>query len=201
VTNTQGSNHSVPAQLKDWLKDVSASSGIGRQQPTDPRPPTPPPTPRGLLTTAEAAELLRVDPQTLRTWRVTGHHHDLPFVKMGSGGTGGRVHYRRSDLEAFITRHLFRNTAQADVIPAKAAVIPAKAGTSRCPSPARRETPTTRSFANDLPVAAAGRTRSDASIPPASPATNSATIRRPATASGVRMIGSRPTGVVSGLST
>ena len=59
-----------------------------------------------------------MDPQTLSTWRVTGHHHDLPFVKMGSGGTGGRVYYRRSDLEAFITRHLFRNTAQPDVIPA-----------------------------------------------------------------------------------
>ena len=124
VTNTQGSNHSVPAQLKDWLKDVSASSGTGRQQPTDPRPPTPPPTPRELLTTAEAAELLRVDPQTLSTWRVTGQHHHLPFVKMGSGGTGGRVYYCRSDLEAFITRHLFRNTAQADVIPAKAGIQP-----------------------------------------------------------------------------
>jgi len=97
---------------------------FGRQQPTDPRPPTSPPTPRELLTTAEAAELLRVDPQTLSTWRVTGHHHDLPFVKMGSGGTGGRVYYRRSDLEAFITRHLFRNTAQADVIPAKAGIQP-----------------------------------------------------------------------------
>ena len=59
---------------------------------------------------------------------MTGHHHDLPFVKMGSGGTGGRVYYRRSDLGAFIARHLFRNTAQADVIPAQAAVIPAKAG-------------------------------------------------------------------------
>jgi hypothetical protein len=97
---------------------------FGRQQPTDPRPPTPPPTPRELLTTAEAAELLRVDPQTLSTWRVTGQHHHLPFVKMGSGGTGGRVYYCRSDLEAFITRHLFRNTAQADVIPAKAGIQP-----------------------------------------------------------------------------
>jgi hypothetical protein len=65
-----------------------------------------------------------VDPQTLPIWRVPGHHHDLPFVKMGSGGTGGRVYYRRSDLEAFITRHLFRNTAQAAVIPAKAGIQP-----------------------------------------------------------------------------
>jgi len=99
-------------------KNPIAPEVLALSSPFSPRPPTPPPTPRELLTTAEAAELLRVDPQTLSTWRVTGHHHDLPFVKMGSGGTGGRVYYRRSDLEAFITRHLFRNTAQADVIPA-----------------------------------------------------------------------------------
>jgi hypothetical protein len=112
----------------EGAKNPIAPEALALSSSFSPRPPTPPPTPRELLTTAEAAELLRVDPQTLSTWCVTGHHHDLPFVKMGSGGTGGRGYYRRSDLEAFITKHVFRNTAQADVIPAKAAVIPAQAG-------------------------------------------------------------------------
>ena len=123
---------------------------------------------------------------------------------MGSGGTGGRVYYRRSDLEAFITRHLFRNTAQADVIPAKAAVIPAPWRHSRASGRHPRESgdpavvrPVRDAHAGravlPLPlgeggvrvqtVAAAGRTRSDPSIPHPSTATSSAMIGKSAAAS------------------
>jgi predicted DNA-binding transcriptional regulator AlpA len=48
-----------------------------------------------LLTEAEAAAMLRLAPATLRGWRCAGRGPG--FVKIG-----GRVCYRRSDIEAFI---------------------------------------------------------------------------------------------------
>jgi len=48
-----------------------------------------------LLTETEAAALLRLAPATLRGWRCAGRGPG--FVKIG-----GRVCYRRADLEAFI---------------------------------------------------------------------------------------------------
>jgi len=104
-------------QGRTGRKNPTAPEALALSSPFFPAPANPAAYAKG-TSHHRGGSLLRVDPQTLRIWRVTGHHHDLPFVKMGSGGTGGRVYYRRSDLEAFITRHLFRNTAQADVIPA-----------------------------------------------------------------------------------
>lgn len=48
-----------------------------------------------LMTTAEAAELLRTSPETLRYWR---------YVDMGprSAKLGRRVMYRRADVEQWI---------------------------------------------------------------------------------------------------
>ena len=51
-----------------------------------------------LLTRPEAAEFLRLKPQTLAAWAVT-KRYQLPFVKVGR-----RAMYRLSDLEAFLTR-------------------------------------------------------------------------------------------------
>ncbi len=51
-----------------------------------------------LLTDAEATKRLRLRPQTLRTWRATGRHLELPYIKLGS-----RVFYAERDIEAFIS--------------------------------------------------------------------------------------------------
>jgi excisionase family DNA binding protein len=50
-----------------------------------------------LFTTSETAALLRVQTTTLAAWRCT-RRHDLPYVKVG-----GRVAYRQSDLDAWLT--------------------------------------------------------------------------------------------------
>ena len=49
-----------------------------------------------LLTVSEAAALLRLKPSTMRAWV---HRRRIPFVKLG-----GRVLFRRSDLEAVIAK-------------------------------------------------------------------------------------------------
>jgi excisionase family DNA binding protein len=49
-----------------------------------------------LLTTPEAAGLLRTTPQTLEVWRCT-KRYPLPYVKVGRN-----VRYRKSALLAFI---------------------------------------------------------------------------------------------------
>jgi len=51
-----------------------------------------------LLTRREAAELLRLRPQTLACWAMRGIH--LPVVHVGAHA----VRYRLSDIEAFIER-------------------------------------------------------------------------------------------------
>ena len=53
-----------------------------------------------LHTPQEAAEILRVKPGTLATWR-SSRLVDLTFVKVGR-----RVFYRREDLLAFIENNL-----------------------------------------------------------------------------------------------
>ena len=45
-----------------------------------------------LMTTSEAAEMLRLHPDTLRHWRSTGSV-DLPFVRVG-----GSVRYSESEV-------------------------------------------------------------------------------------------------------
>lgn len=49
-----------------------------------------------LLTRDEAAEYLRVAPQTLAVW-VTNGRYNLPYVKVGRC-----VRYRRRDLDRFL---------------------------------------------------------------------------------------------------
>lgn len=49
-----------------------------------------------LLTEAQAAELLGVEPQTLQAWRCT-RRYALPYVKVGR-----LVRYRASAIEAFL---------------------------------------------------------------------------------------------------
>jgi excisionase family DNA binding protein len=53
-----------------------------------------------LLTTREAAEILNVNPGTLRVWR---HHkrYPLPYVKIGVA-----VRYRAEDLQEFMKKGL-----------------------------------------------------------------------------------------------
>lgn len=52
-----------------------------------------------LLTTEEAAEYLKLKPNTLERWR-SQYPHRLPFVKIGR-----TVKYRKDDLQAFITNN------------------------------------------------------------------------------------------------
>lgn len=50
-----------------------------------------------LIETAEAAEVLSMDDQTLRNWR-SRKVGGPPFYRV----SGGRIRYRKSDLEAYI---------------------------------------------------------------------------------------------------
>lgn len=59
-----------------------------------------------LLTEDEAAQLLKIQPATLATWRVKGRPN-LPFVRVGRC-----VRYRRQDILAFIEGHLSSHTGQ-----------------------------------------------------------------------------------------
>lgn len=54
--------------------------------------------PGDLLTRAEAAVLLKLEPQTLAKWALAGEN--LPYLKLGKRS----VRYRRTDVEAFIER-------------------------------------------------------------------------------------------------
>lgn len=51
-----------------------------------------------------AADYLCVTTRTLATWRAQGH--GPRFAKIGYGSTGGRVRYRREDLDAWIASRL-----------------------------------------------------------------------------------------------
>jgi len=50
-----------------------------------------------LLTQKEAAEILRILPETLCVWRAT-KRYPLNYVKVGS-----KVFYRQADIESFIS--------------------------------------------------------------------------------------------------
>lgn len=56
------------------------------------------------LTTAEAAELIRHRPQTLRKWRVTGR--GPAFIRLA-----GRVLYTPADLHAWLAAHRRQSTS------------------------------------------------------------------------------------------
>ena len=55
-----------------------------------------------LLTTKEAAEILKLSPDTLAIWRCT-QRYDLPYVKVGHS-----VCYDLRDLHDFIARRKIR---------------------------------------------------------------------------------------------
>jgi hypothetical protein len=59
-----------------------------------------------LLDTAEAAQALRLRPQTLSKWRLFGY--GPAYLKIGA-----RVRYRRADVDAFIAGCATRSTASA----------------------------------------------------------------------------------------
>jgi len=62
------------------------------------KPPATPPA-ADLLTDAQAAALLSVEPRTLRLWR---HTRGLPHIRL----TSKVIRYRRADLDAWLGRHL-----------------------------------------------------------------------------------------------
>jgi len=59
-----------------------------------------------LINASETAALLGVAVETLSVWRCTGRHN-LPFVKCG-----GRVMYRRADLDAWLAARSGTSTRQ-----------------------------------------------------------------------------------------
>jgi hypothetical protein len=62
-----------------------------------------------LLTPAETSAVLGVSPGTLMVWRST-KRYPLNFVKIG-----GRVAYRREDVEAFVQGRIVRCGPEATV--------------------------------------------------------------------------------------
>ena len=58
-----------------------------------------------LMSPAEAAAYLNLKTSTLAVWRCTGRYN-LKYVKVG-----GRVQYRRDDLDAFIVGNVHMHTA------------------------------------------------------------------------------------------
>lgn len=72
--------------------------------------------PRGnaetILPTAEAAEYLSRQSQTLRKWRLSGV--GPRYIRMGRG-LRARVGYRLSDLEAWLEARTFDSTSQETI--------------------------------------------------------------------------------------
>ncbi len=64
-----------------------------------------------LLSTAEAAAILGLKPQTLRVMRCYGNGPQ--FVRLGS--KHARAMYRREDLQAWIEARIYRNTSEETV--------------------------------------------------------------------------------------
>jgi hypothetical protein len=62
-----------------------------------------------LLTTAEAADHLRLSPRTLEDMRLTGN--GPRFFKLGPGKRS-KVVYRREDLEAWVGQYGFNSTSE-----------------------------------------------------------------------------------------
>jgi len=61
-----------------------------------------------LLTRQEAADYIRVKPQTLAVWATT-HRYHLRLVKVGT-----KVYYRKSDLDAWLESRTVGGPAQAE---------------------------------------------------------------------------------------
>lgn len=65
-------------------------------------------SPSELLSRAEAADYIRVKPQTLAVWHTTRRYH-LPLVKVGS-----KVFYRKSDLDRWLASRTVGADSQAE---------------------------------------------------------------------------------------
>lgn len=63
----------------------------------------------GLLTTAEAADYLRLSPRTLEDMRVTGR--GPRYFKLGPGKRS-KVVYRREELDAWLTQFGYGSTSE-----------------------------------------------------------------------------------------
>ena len=61
-------------------------------------------SPAELLTDQQAAAILAVEPRTLRLWRQS---RGLPHLRL----TSKVIRYRRSDLDAWLARHLVATVA------------------------------------------------------------------------------------------
>jgi excisionase family DNA binding protein len=59
-----------------------------------------------LLTAAQAAKLLNIQPATLASWRLSGRT-ELAYVRVGRC-----VRYRRADITDFIEQHITHNVRQ-----------------------------------------------------------------------------------------
>jgi hypothetical protein len=78
--------------------------------------------PNRMLTTAEAADLLGLQPCTLAAWREDGSQPDLAFSKFGKA-----VRYRYGDLVAFIEARRASSTLTARLLkPAEPQAAPRK---------------------------------------------------------------------------
>lgn len=64
-----------------------------------------------VLTGPEAAELLGVQEQTLRAWRVKGK--GPTYIRYG--GPRGRVRYAPNDVEAWLTAQKYNSTSEETV--------------------------------------------------------------------------------------
>lgn len=62
-----------------------------------------------LYTAGEVSRMLKLHPQTLKTWRMTGK--GIPFVKIGK-----RVGYRHVDVIHFVESRVCRNNKEAEAI-------------------------------------------------------------------------------------
>ncbi len=64
-----------------------------------------------LFQTADLARFLGMKAQSIRKWRLTGK--GPAYVRLG--GPGGRVAYRRCDVDAWMAQHRFTSTAAETV--------------------------------------------------------------------------------------
>jgi len=61
----------------------------------------------GLMSNIEAAKYMDVAPNTLNVWRCN-KRYNIPFVKVG-----GRVKYRKEDLDAWLASRTVRGLGEA----------------------------------------------------------------------------------------
>ncbi len=62
-----------------------------------------------LMTSPDAARFLKLEPQTLRSWRVQGR--GPRYIRIA----GTRVAYRRSELEQWLEDRTFQSTAEEGI--------------------------------------------------------------------------------------